>query len=216
MRHFKTTMKLTILILSFIFLTNCNSTEQKELVEKSITTVIDTVEEIAAPIPQIKIDTTTLNGKREYILNWFETSEPRRYPDFDTLMDLTYDGHKDYVIGYYGSTGTGIKNRMQVFLYNKNIDNYILDSTLSDVANPTFYIGKRKITGFYIGGGGGGGHKLEWVKNKWVKTKTFTVDNDNGKGLWIIHYPLKHKTDTIHREFQMIPPDEILETDIKE
>jgi hypothetical protein len=28
--------------------------------------------------------------------------------DYDTLIDLNYDNIKDFVIGYYGHSGTGI------------------------------------------------------------------------------------------------------------
>jgi hypothetical protein len=196
-------------------LTRCNSIDTA-VIENKKTLPADTVKENEDSVIKYKIDTTTLKGRREYILNRFMYDDPIRYADFDTLIDLTYDGNKDYIIGYYGQSGTGIKNRIQVFIYDKGVDNYLLDSTLTDIANPTFYVKQKKITGFYIGGGGGGGRKLEWKKDKWVVTKSFTVDNDNGKGLWIIKYPLKHKIDTINRAFQMIPPDDIMETGLVE
>ena len=216
MRHFMTTMKLTPIFISILYLTSCNFSDKKTIAETKNVITLDTFADIVEDKVKFEIDTTTLDGKRTYIINKFQYVDPRRYPDFDTLIDLTYDGNKDYIIGYYGSTGTGIKNRIEVFLYNKQIDNYILDSTLSRMPNPTFYIKQKKITGFYIGGGGGGGSKLEWKKDKWITTKTFAVDNDNGKGLWIIDYPQKSKRDTIHREFQMIPPSDILESNVTE
>ena len=136
-------------------------------------------------------------------------------PDYDTLIDLTYDGHKDYIIGYYGKSGTGIKNRVNIYLFNPKRHSYILDEQLSNLSNPTFYIKQKKITGFYIGNGGGGGSKFEWINNIWTLTKEFDVDKDGDTTKWKISYPLKKKKNTIVRPFQMIPPEEILETDIK-
>ena len=200
-----------------VLLVSCNSTDKSDVENKKVTQ-LDTLKETVDSIINFKIDTTTLEGKREYILNRFKYVDPMRSEDFDTLIDLTYDGNKDYIIGYYGQAGTGIKNRIQVFLFNKKADNYILDSTLSDIANPTFYIDKRKITGFYIGNGGGGGGRLEWLNNKWTeKTKSFTVDKqDNDSAIWTIIYPLKNKTEKTTRPFQMIPPTDVLESNIKE
>ena len=71
------------------------------------------------------------------------------------------------------------------------------------------------ITGFYIGNGGGSGGKLEWINNKWTTTKEFDVDKEGDSTKWNISYPLKKKKKVIVRPFQMIPPEEILETDIK-
>src|SRR5262249_19643356 len=53
------------------------------------------------------VDTATLKGKRQFIMNRFLEDNKPSPPDFDTLFDLTYDGFKDYVIGYYGQAGTG-------------------------------------------------------------------------------------------------------------
>ena len=162
------------------------------------------------------VDTTTLEGKREKIRNNF-TAETFIRPIYDTLIDLTYDGHTDYVIGYYGQSGTGIKNGVNVYLFNPKLNAYIFNRTLSDLANPTFYIKEKKITGFYIGNGGGGGKKLEWIKNNWVTTKRFHVDRneeDPEQTKWMIEYPLTKKNEVIISPFQMIPTKEVLETEI--
>jgi hypothetical protein len=160
------------------------------------------------------VDTTTLNGKREWIMNQF-LIDHRQNPDFDTSLDLTYDGFKDYVIGYYGQSGTGIKNRVKVYFYQSRCNCFLLDEQLSGLPNPTFYIKKKKITGFYIGHGGGGGGRLEWLNNKWTRTKEFEVDNDDDSTKWMITYPLSGKKEVKARPFQMIPPAEILETNIR-
>lgn len=89
------------------------------------------------------------------------------------------------------------------------MSNYLIYQT-------TFYINQKKITEFYIGNGGGGGSKLEWVSGKWIATKQFEVDYNEIKTVWKIIYPLKNKTEYFAIPYQMIPPKEILETNVKE
>jgi hypothetical protein len=228
-RHFKMTMRFNLLIWTFFILTSCNLKEQQnvQLNKESSLFQVDT--------PQVKVDkaeqtlydgyydslakayvdTSTLKGKREWIMNHFLIENTPSSSDYDTLFDITYDGFKDYVIGYYGQAGTGIKNRVKVFFYDPKNNCYILNEQLSDLPNPTFYIKQKKITGFYIGNGGGGGGRLEWLNGKWTTTKEFDVDKEGDTTKWIISYPLKRKNEIIVRPFQMIPPKDILETDIK-
>lgn len=166
-------------------------------------------------IANADIDTLTLNGKRQLILNRFINENRLSSPTFDTLLDLTYDGFKDYIIGYYGQSGTGIKNRIRVYFFDSNKENYILNKELSTLPNPTFYIKLKKITGFYLGNGGGDGARLEWIKGNWTITKEFSVDNQGDSTIWYISYPLKKKTEELSRPYQFVPPADILETDIE-
>ena len=230
MRHFKTTMRLILIIGTFIILASCNLTERKstQLTTKdSVTSQIDTTlsqnsssgnssfSDTYDSLARAYVDTSTLQGKRSWLMNRFLIENGLSSPDYDTLFDLTYDGFQDYVIGYYGKSGTGIKNRVKVYFFNQKKQSYFLDEQLSDLPNPTFYINQKKITGFYIGNGGGGGGRLEWINNKWTTTKEFDVDKEGDSTKWNISYPLKKKKKVIVRPFQMIPPEEILETDIK-
>lgn len=223
-------MRLLLIIGTVIILTSCNLSERKntQLTTKdSVASKIDTrlsqnsssgnspYSDAYDSLARAYVDTSTLQGKRSWLINQFLLGNGLVSPDYDTLFDLTYDGHKDYIIGYYGKSGTGIKNRVNVYLFHPKINCYILDEQLSDLPNPTFYIKHRKITGFYIGNGGGGGCRLEWINNKWTTTKEFDVDKEGDTTKWKVSYPLKKKKEVIIRPFQMIPPEEILETDIK-
>lgn len=223
-------MRLTLIIGTFIILTSCNLTESKntQLTTKdSVTSQIDTTlsqnssngnssfSDTYDSLARAYVDTSTLQGKRSWLMNQFLIENGLSSPDYDTLFDLTYDGFQDYVIGYYGKSGTGIKNRVKVYFFNQKKQSYFLDEQLSELPNPTFYIKQKKITGFYIGNGGGGGGRLEWINNKWTTTKEFDVDKEGDSTKWNISYPLKKKEKVIVRPFQMIPPEEILETDIK-
>jgi hypothetical protein len=221
MKPFKPTY--LIFILCFC---SCNNTNRNEKADKEAAQIVstETTEQARTSngslnaydsLRNLQVDTTTLAGKREYIINQFYIENDLVSPDYDTLIDLTYDGNKDYVIGYYGRSGTGIKNRVKVSFFNTKCNCYILNEQLSDLPNPTFYIKAKKITGFYIGNGGGGGSQLEWLNKKWNIVKEFDVDNDGDTTKWKISYPLKKKTEIKVRPYQMIPPKDILDTDIK-
>jgi hypothetical protein len=198
-------MRIVLHILTIIILTACNRTDNRKDIQAKDTTQhqIDTSlsntsriddETETDPYDSLAnayVDTSTLQGKRRWIMNQFLVENGLSSPDYDTLIDLTYDGFQDYVIGYYGKSGTGIKNRVKVYLFNSKKQCYILDEQLSDLPNPTFYIKQKKITGFYIGNGGGGGGRLEWINNKWTTTKEFDVDKEGDSTKWNISYPLK-------------------------
>lgn len=216
----------TYLIFIFLFFCSCNNTTKNEKVDKKAAPIVSkaTGEQTSTfdssinaydSLRNLKVDTTTLAGKTEHIMNQFYIENDLVSPDYDTLIDLTYDGNKDYIIGYYGRQGTGIKNRVKVYFFNAKCNCYILNEQLSDLPNPTFYIKEKKITGFYIGNGGGGGGRLEWLNNKWTTTKEFDVDNEGDTTKWKVSYLLKKETEIKVRPYQMIPPEDILETDIK-
>jgi len=219
-----------LIIGTVILVTSCNLTDRKNTQRTKNDTVLSRINTTRSQtdnsgnssysdaydsLAKAHVDTSTLQGKRSWLMNQFLLENGLVSPDYDTLIDLTYDGQKDYIIGYYGKSGTGIKNRVNVYLFHPKRHSYILDEQLSNLPNPTFYIKQKKITGFYIGNGGGGGTKLEWINNKWTLTKEFHVDKDGDTTKWKIFYPLKKKKEVIVRPFQMIPPKEILETDIK-
>ena len=160
-------------------------------------------------------DNNQLRKKRQEILSNFRNDIFSSGAIYDTLVDLNYDQHRDYVLGYYGSAGTGLKHLVAVYLYSKNRGKYILNSKLSDLVNPGFFIRDKKITSFYIGHGGGYGQQLEWMNGMWTLTKTFNVDNNGDSTLWELFYPLTGKKEKILLPFRMIPPEQILETNRK-
>jgi hypothetical protein len=80
----------------------------------------------------------------------------------DTLIDLNGDHYKDILIEYNGSAGSGMKNKVAVYLYNKAAKKYFICQQLCDLANPTFYFDKKVVTGYYITPGGGDAIKLKW------------------------------------------------------
>jgi hypothetical protein len=221
-------MRFNLIIWTFLILTSCKLKEQKNIQSTKDTSnfQVDTLQfktneadqssydGVYDSLDKAYVDTSTLKGKREWIMNHFLIENMPSSADYDTLFDLTYDGYKDYVIGYYGQSGTGIKNRVKIYFYSVKTKCYVLNEQLSDLPNPTFYIKQKKITGFYIGNGGGGGGRLQWINNKWTRTKEFEVHNEGDTTKWKISYPLKKKKEIKVKPFQMIPPDDILETTI--
>jgi hypothetical protein len=157
-------------------------------------------------------DNINLRKKREEILTAFSKNVYTPGALYDTLVDLNYDQHRDFIIGYYGLSGTGLKHRVRIYLYSKSRNDYILNNRLSELVNPSFFIRDKKITAFYLGHGGGQGQKLEWLNGKWTLTKEFTVDNDGDGTVWKVFYPADKKEEKISLPFQMIPPPQILET----
>jgi len=227
--QFKTTMRFDFTILSVILLMSCNISDrnENEFLKENLKCQVDTTfsninkskndfeTDPYDSLAKVFVDTTSLKGKRESIMNTFLIENRPSSPDYDTLFDLTYDGFDDYIIGYYGQSGTGIKNRVKVYFFDIKNNCYVLNEQLSRLPNPTFYIQQKKITGFYIGSGAGGGGQLEWINNKWTTTKEFHVDNEDDSTKWVINYPLKNKSETEIRLYEMIPPQDILETNIK-
>ena len=164
---------------------------------------------------QVKVDESSLAIKRHAILQDFNSESEIRTADSDLQIDLNYDGAKDYVIRYYGQSGSGIKNKVQVYLFDRKSNEYKLNEQLSELSNPSFFIDKKILTEFYIGNGGGGGSKLEWRSNKWTATKTFEVEENNIKTIWKVSDLLKGTVEYFTMPFQDIPPKKILETNIK-
>lgn len=163
-----------------------------------------------------KIDESILKSKSQILLKEFNSESKITSADSDLLLDLNYDGVKDYIINYYGQSGTGIKNKVRIYIYDLKKNEYVLDKRLSDLSNPTFYIDKKTITEFYIGNGGGSGGQLEWINKKWTTTKTFEVEENEIKTVWKVTNSRSGKIAYFALPFQSIPPKEILETNIKE
>ncbi len=125
-----------------------------------------------------------LKKKAEKLIR--DLKESGNYPSIagkDTLIDLNGDRYKDILIEYYGASGTGLKNRIQVFLYNPSQNKFKECEQLSGLANPTFYLSKKIITGYYVANGGGYATKLKWNHLKLDTIEYFDIEvNNSNKG----------------------------------
>lgn len=80
----------------------------------------------------------------------------------DTLIDLNGDNLKDILIEFYALAGTGEKNGVRVYLYDKSRKKFVQCEQLNYLVNPTFYRDKKNVVGYYLGNGGGRATKLKW------------------------------------------------------
>lgn len=162
---------------------------------------------------QVELDTMTLQGKRDKILLDFLNFNSPSCPDYDSLFDLNYDSYLDYIIGFYYQAGTGFKNGIEVHLFDPKNKIYRADSLLSSIANPSFYLNEKMITGFYLPHGAGGGEQLEWVQGRWLITKSFSAGsyNEPDSTYWHINYPLTGRKDSILDLYRGIPIQKVLQ-----
>lgn len=156
------------------------------------------------------IDTSSLLGKRQWIMNQFLIDYEPSAPDYDTLFDINYDGIADYIIGFYYQAGSGLKNGINVFINNPQANCYYRDSLLSDIANPSIYIEDNLITGFYLPNGAGECVELHWLNNNWTVVKRIEVDNLGKNSQWIVTNLLRDEIQKIKHPYAGIPPQKIL------
>lgn len=95
------------------------------------------------------------------------------------FFTTTMDRYNDILIEYYGSSGTGLKNRIQVFLFNPSQNKFKECEQLSGLANPTFYFDKKIVTGYYVANGGGHATKMKWNDFKLDTLEYIDIDVDN-------------------------------------
>jgi hypothetical protein len=164
-------------------------------------------------IRAVVIDTSTLEGKRNYILREFNLSMDPMGALYDTLIDLNYDSKLDYVIGTHPQSGSG--EGMEVYLYNSALNCYLRDPLLSSMLNPSLYLNEKRVTSFYLGYGSGSGDEYEWKANKWVKTKEISMINHGSSSVWKIMDVSTGKRKEVISRYDRIPPAEVLRTKYK-
>lgn len=160
----------------------------------------------------MQIDTSTSEGKRQHIMNHFLIEWGGLGPEYDTLLDLNYDGVDDYAIGWYGHAGNGLKHNWNVYMWHPELSAFKEDTNLTGKPNPSFFRKDSLITSFYIAYGGGSGEQWEWHNGKWQQTMNFYVENKEDKSDWVLTYPLTGKKKAIRHRYQGIPPASILKT----
>ncbi|MBI1183500.1 hypothetical protein GC194_04480 [bacterium] len=69
------------------------------------------------------------------------------------LLDFNLDGFNDLFFEYYGLNGTGLKNTVDVYFYDKNLDEF--SDSCWQLKNPAFYPELGIITEYSYGLGGG-------------------------------------------------------------
>jgi hypothetical protein len=168
--------------------------------------------DVVDSLSSLQFDTSTSEGKRKHIMNQFLIEWGGLGPEYDTLLDLNYDGVDDYAIGWYGLAGNGLKHNWNVFIWEPRTSSYHADTNLTGLPNASFFSRDSLITSFYIAYGGGYGEQWEWQKGDWRQTMTFYVENKEDNSDWLLTYPRTGKKKTIRHPYQGIPPARILRT----
>jgi hypothetical protein len=105
---------------------------------------------------------SVLEKKAKILLSKLKSTGEYSSTGKDTMMDLNGDHYIDILIEYYGLAGTGLKNRIEVYLYNHPAKKFTRCEQLCELCNPTFYFNKKIVVGYYIGMSGGDAAKLKW------------------------------------------------------
>lgn len=132
----------------------------------------------------VEIDSLTAKKARKFLAGFWEENMYISLVHNDTLLDLNDDGFIDILIEYYGTTGTGFKNAIEAYLYEKETGRFIYQEQLSALVNPTFYFRENIVCGYYVGYGGGWANMYKWAANgkKLDTLEMFTLDINNVDG----------------------------------
>ncbi len=117
---------------------------------------------ILLPCKSLFGQTITIKKQAQSIISRLKSTGEYSTDAKDTLIDLNGDNFKDILIEYYGASGTGLKNRIRVFLYNNSLKKFRPCEQLNNLGNPTFYFDKKIIVGYYVASGGGSATKFKW------------------------------------------------------
>lgn len=93
-------------------------------------------------------------------------------------IDLNYDGYKDLIILQELTGSSGFLCRAKIFVFDSIARKFQSDDVLNNIENPSFFVERNLITGFYIGSGGGYGLKYQWKSNKWDTLEYMTFEPD--------------------------------------
>lgn len=195
---------------------SCNQQSKqhsKRTIEETVTINKDTAISYLDQLKQLVFDTTTIEGKLDFIRNQVAIELFPIEPEKDTLIDVNFDRKKDFIFTYFAQAGTGRKEGMIVYI-NKGNHHFIKDSLLTSIRNPSFFLKKKKITGYYLAHGGGECIELNYFNEKWNITNIITVDNEEENTIWNCFDPLTKKHKKLKIPYTYSPPNEIIETNI--
>lgn len=175
------------------------------------------IKEFVSALDSLKtsvIDTSNLAGKRKHILRQYFLDNKVGYVG-DTVFDLNYDQIDDFVIRSQGCCGSGLNYSARVYLFDKTSGSYKMDSTLSRLTNPSFFMDKGVITSFYLPYAAGSGKEYKWKNGEWELTKVVSVLNEGNSSVWEIDYPISKVKKELKIPYQMVPPKEVLTSNYK-
>ena len=120
----------------------------------------------------------SLQAKAKLFIEALHDSDDYPMGGHDTLIDLNRDGYKDILVEYYGMSGTGLKNMVDIYPYDIEKKRFSLSNKIC-LANPTFYFKTRTIASYYIAYGGGGAMLHHWKGSGIVQDEKIDVEVTN-------------------------------------
>lgn len=206
---------ISFLLLLLVYSCNQQSKQHsKRTIEETVSTNKDTAIGYLDYLKQLVFDTTTNEGKLDFIRNQVAIELFPMESEKDTLIDVNFDHKKDFIFTYFAQAGTGRKEGVIVYINNGD-HHYIKDSLLSSIRNPSFFLKKKKITGYYLAHGGGECIELNYFNEKWNITKVVSVENHEENSKWICTFPEMNSVKTFKLPYKHIPPSEIIEVEKK-
>ncbi|NRA11762.1 MAG: hypothetical protein HRT57_07395 [Crocinitomicaceae bacterium] len=222
-------MKITLAIICTLSLLSCETKEHARLGDF---VTIEGISELVAEVPQLvhqidtvvaiavvvavielkpKIDTSTLERKRAFILNEFKTGQESLAYVHDTLMDLNFDSFPDLVIETHTIAGRGMRNGVEAYVFNDAKKCYVRDTFFSAMENPSFYLENNRMSSFQLSYGSGAGQEYEWYGGEWNLAKAFEVTNYGKSSVWKVTYAMTDQEALMNYPFNKVPPQEVIQ-----
>lgn len=95
---------------------------------------------------------------------------------YDTLIDLNNDGIDELFFEYYGLSGSGEKNRIELYQYDTIENVFKINESMSELVNPSFYFENNTICSYYIANGGGSASKYRWDMGKTALIENYNIE----------------------------------------
>ncbi len=127
----------------------------------------------------------------------------------DSLMDMNGDGYDDIIVEFYYGAGTGLKNGVDLIMYDPAKKTFDARQSIR-LVNPTFYFKKREVVSYYIASGGGEAKKQKWNGIKLKLIENIVVDVDSKTGLEFSFTQKNHLTGKVTKwkATEMVLPKE--------
>ncbi|MFT6922517.1 MAG: hypothetical protein ACJA1C_001522 [Crocinitomicaceae bacterium] len=182
--------------------------EVPQLVEQ-VDTLVDVLVDL--PLVEVKIDTSTLEGKCKFIVDEFKSGQKHLAYVHDTLLDLNFDSYPDLIIETQLIAGRGIKNGVEAYVFDHEKSYYVRDPFISAMDNPSFYLEDNKISCFHLSFASGYGKEYEWQEGEWIIVKKFEVTNHGKSSVWKVTDDCTNTEDFFNHPFEMVPPREVIQ-----
>lgn len=117
------------------------------------------------------------------------------YPDF-ALLDFNKDGHLDLFFEYYGLSGSGEKNCIDIYFFEPSLNKFA-DSCMT-LVNPSYFYNDDIISSYYYGLGGGQAHKYQIKNGRLDLIESIEIDIQPSDSFQVFfRYSKKPFTDTL-------------------